>query len=169
MPEKKKRKVGAFAKQMGIELRKLGLKGKTKDQRIALFKKAAAAAKRKVGGGKTSTAKRRPAKKKAVSRKRKRVTRPTGSGRAKKGRLARVTVKKRGSQALPVPGFTPVPTRRNLPRVAFGTAGARPPSNNGDTYNGQPILPRVVDGKTVDIRRFTMPRLRTKDPITRGA
>ncbi len=84
---KTKRKPNRFAKELGVQLRKRNLKGKTKLQRQQLFKEAAKAAKRIIGG---SPAKRRPSKKRAATKARtapKRRRRRSGM-RAAETRLA---------------------------------------------------------------------------------
>ena len=180
MAEKKKRKVGAFAKQMGVELRRLKLKGKPKAERQRLFKKAAAAAKRKVNGGKTDrkpkaakaqtrkaragTKARRPAKETKAARpgrvaKRRAARRPDGFAIARGAFAPRRASPSRSGLALPTPGFTPVPIRPALRSSAEGTAGARSPSLNGSTMNGQLIVPRLADGARIvmkDLPAFKM-------------
>jgi len=77
------RKPNLFAKQLGVELRKMNLKGKTKAVRQDLFRKAAAIAKRKVAS--PSRHRAAPKKRSAAGKKRatpKRRTRRSGLSRA---------------------------------------------------------------------------------------
>ncbi len=103
---------------------------------------------------------RRSASGKRVTR-RKRVARPSRIGVASQRFAPGVDGASRTSLSLPTPGFSPIPLRATNARNATpSTVGARKPSLNGETYNGQRILPRVVDGQVVDIRNIQMPTKR---------